>query len=135
MEEPPSEEELARKAALKERQGQRLRAMAELKRSSRINDLENQLCGLKFLLQQLEQVEEDEIPSFLRDTGYNSKQEIESSVVQTTQSLRKAKGEPKAEPEEKSDEKYPLLDIPDKDLTPEQACSCIHFLIIFLAII
>ncbi|EEF30807.1 conserved hypothetical protein [Ricinus communis] len=133
VEEPPSEEELARKAAAKERQGQRLREMAVLKKSTRINDLENQLRDLKFLLQQLEQVEEDEIPSFLRDTGYVSKQEIESLIVQKTQSLRKAKGEPKAEQaelEEKSDsstnERYPLLEIPDDELTSEQACSSFH---------
>ncbi|XP_043816927.1 actin-related protein 5 isoform X2 [Manihot esculenta] len=127
VEEPPSEEEIARKAAIKERQGQRLREMAEAKRSSRINELENQLRGMEFLLQQLEQVEEDEIPSFLKDTGYVSKQEIESSLVKVTQSLRKAKGEPKAEQtevEEKSDssmnEKFPLVNIPDNMLTPEQ---------------
>ncbi|XP_012088943.1 actin-related protein 5 isoform X2 [Jatropha curcas] len=127
VEEPPSEEEIARKAAIKERQGQRLREMAEAKRSSRINELENQMRGMEFLLQQLEHVEEEEIPSFLKDTGYVSKQEIEASLVKIAQSLRKAKGEPKAEQaevEEKSDssanDKYPLVNIPDNMLTPEQ---------------
>ncbi|KAJ8765961.1 hypothetical protein K2173_020477 [Erythroxylum novogranatense] len=127
VEEPPSEEEIARKAAIKERQGQRLREMAEAKRSSRINELENELRGLEFLLQQLDQVTEDEIPSFLKETGYVSRQEIESSVTKIMQSLRKAKGEPKSEQfevEEKTDsstnEKYPLVNIPDNMLTPEQ---------------
>lgn len=126
VEEPPSEEEIARKAAIKERQGQRLREMAEAKRSSRINELENQLHGLEFLLQQLEQVEEDNISSFLADTGYVSKQEIEASLSKVTQSLRKAKGEPKGEQEmeEKTDsstgEKYPLIHIPDNMLSAEQ---------------
>ncbi|XP_075671677.1 actin-related protein 5 isoform X1 [Castanea sativa] len=126
-EEPPSEEEIARKAAIKERQGQRLREMAEAKRSSRINELENELHGLEFLLQQLEHVEEHNIPSFLSETGYVSKQEIESAVQKVTQSLRKAKGEPKgdqAEAEEKTDpatnERFPLINIPDNMLTPEQ---------------
>ncbi|XVE69212.1 hypothetical protein DITRI_Ditri09bG0133600 [Diplodiscus trichospermus] len=126
-EEPPSEEEIARKAAIRERQGQRLREMAEAKRSSRINELENQLHGLEFLLQQLQQVEEEEIPAFLSDTGYVSKQEIESALVKVSQSLRKAKGEPKSEQtenEEKADssttEKYPLINVPDNMLTPEQ---------------
>ncbi|XP_065620843.1 actin-related protein 5 isoform X2 [Quercus suber] len=126
-EEPPSEEEIARKAAIKERQGQRLREMAEAKRSSRINELENELHGLEFLLQQLEHVEEHNIPSFLSETGYVSKQEIESAVQRVTQSLRKAKGEPKgdqAEAEEKTDpatnERFPLINIPDNMLTPEQ---------------
>ncbi|KAA8539478.1 hypothetical protein F0562_026170 [Nyssa sinensis] len=122
-EEPPSEEEIARKAALKERQGQRLRDMAEAKRSSRINELENELKGLEFLLQQLKHVEESDIPSFLAQTGYVSKQEIESALVKVTQSLRKAKGE-QVESEEKTDpsasEKYTLIDIPDNMLTPEQ---------------
>ncbi|GAV75172.1 Actin domain-containing protein [Cephalotus follicularis] len=90
----PSEEEIARKAATKERLGQRLRDMAEAKRSN---------------------------------TGYASKQEIESAMVKVAQSLRKAKGEPKGEQadiEEKTDsstsEKYSLINIPDNMLTPEQ---------------
>lgn len=123
----PSEEEIARKAAIKERQGQRLREMAEAKRSSRINELENELQGLEFLLQQLGNVEEKDIASFLAETGYVSKQEIESSRAKVMQSLRKAKGEPKgeqAETEEKVDpsaaEKYPLINISDNMLTPEQ---------------
>ncbi|TYJ16338.1 hypothetical protein E1A91_A10G245600v1 [Gossypium mustelinum] len=104
--EPPSEAEIARKAAIRERQGQRLREMAEAKRSSRINELENQLQGLEFLLQQLGQVQEEDIQSFLSET---------------------AKGEPKpeqAENEEKADsctsDKYPLINVPDNMLTPEQ---------------
>ncbi|KAG6758325.1 hypothetical protein POTOM_038668 [Populus tomentosa] len=123
VEEPPSEEEIARKAAIKERQGQRLREMAEAKRSTRINELENQLRGLEFLLQQLEQVEESEIPYFLKDTGYVSRQEIETALAKASQSLRKVKGEPKgeqAEVEEKTDEKYPLVNIPDNMLTQDQ---------------
>ncbi|KAG6619609.1 hypothetical protein I3842_Q092700 [Carya illinoinensis] len=126
-EEPPSEEEIARKAAIKEKQGQRLREMAEAKRSSRINELENELHGLEFLLQQLEQVEDDDIPSFLSATAYVSKQEVESARQKVSQSLRKAKGEPKGdqvEAEEKIDlaqnEKFPLIDIPDNMLTPDQ---------------
>ncbi|KAK2637323.1 hypothetical protein Ddye_032115 [Dipteronia dyeriana] len=119
-EEPPSEEEIARKAAIKERQGQRLREMAEAKRSSRINELENQLHGLDFLLQQLEQVEENDIPSFLATTGYVSKQEIEASISKATQSLRKAKGEQAEIEESSTGEKYPLIHIPDHMLSLEQ---------------
>ncbi|XP_077244016.1 actin-related protein 5 [Tasmannia lanceolata] len=122
-EEAPSEEEISRRAAIKEKQGQRLREMAAAKRSSRITELENELHGLEFLLQQLDNVEDDDIPSFLSDTGYVSRQEIESTVQRVTQSLRKAKGETfeideRIEP--LSAEKYPLLSIPDNMLTPEQ---------------
>ncbi|XP_023737225.1 actin-related protein 5 isoform X1 [Lactuca sativa] len=123
VEEPPSEEEIARKAALREKHGQRLREMAEAKRSSKINELENELKGLEFLIQQLRHVNGNDIPSFLAETGYISKQEIESAIVKVTQSLRKAKGE-QDEIEEKQDpsatEKYTLIDIPDNMLTPEQ---------------
>ncbi|KAL5986969.1 Actin-related protein 5 [Asimina triloba] len=123
QEEAPSEEEIARKAAIKERQGQRLREMAAAKRTSRITELEAELQGLEFLLQQMERVPIHEITSFLAETGYVSKQEIESAVVRITQSLRKAKGEPlevdeKIEPS--SAEKYQLLNVPDDMLTPEQ---------------
>ncbi|XP_028196274.1 actin-related protein 5-like isoform X1 [Glycine soja] len=125
-EEPPSEEEIARKAAIKERQGQRLREMAEAKRSSKINELENELHGLEFLLKQLEQVQDSNVPSFLAETGYVSRQEIESARTKVTQSLRKAKGEPKNEQAEtdkaspNANEKYSLINIPDDMLTPDQ---------------
>ncbi|XP_010690839.2 actin-related protein 5 isoform X1 [Beta vulgaris subsp. vulgaris] len=122
-EEKPSEEEIARKAAIKERQGQRLRDMAEAKRASRINELENELRGLDFLLRQLEKVDENDVPAFLSDTGYVSKQEIEAAVAKVNQSLRKAKRE-QVELGEKADaataEKFPLVDIPDNMLTQEQ---------------
>lgn len=109
--------------------------MAEAKRSSRINELENELHGLEFLLQQLEHVEESDIPSFLVSTGYVSRQEIESARIKVTQSLRKAKGEPKNEQAEieKTDlpagEKYSLINIPDDMLTPEQVCFIIKHLL------
>ncbi|CAI9092377.1 OLC1v1027597C1 [Oldenlandia corymbosa var. corymbosa] len=123
VEEQPSEEEIARKAERKERQGQRLREMAEAKRTSRINELENEIRGLDFLVKQLEHVPENDVPAFLRDTGYASKQEIESNLAKATQSLRKAKGE-QVENEEKGDtsnaEKYNLLHVPDEMLTSEQ---------------
>jgi len=46
-----SEEEMARKAAIKEKQGQRLRDMANAKRESKIADLEANVQGLEYLLQ------------------------------------------------------------------------------------
>lgn len=124
VEEPPSEEEIARKAALKEKQSQRLREMAEAKRSSKINELENELKGLEFLLEELKDIEEDdEIVSFLASRGYASKREVESAFAKVTQSLRKAKGE-QVPSEEKVDisaaEKYYLIDIPDDELSAEQ---------------
>ncbi|CAN6705061.1 unnamed protein product [Malus baccata var. baccata] len=126
-EEPPYEEEIARKAAIKEKQGQKLREMAEAKRSSRINELENESHGLEFLLKQLEQVEEPDIPSFLSATSYVSKKEVESALVKVRQSLLTTKGESKgeqAELEEKTDpagsERFPLLNVPGNMLTPEQ---------------
>lgn len=123
VEEPPSEEEMARKAALKEKQSQRLRDMAEAKRSSKINELENELKGLEFLLEELKDIEDDEIVLFLASRGYNSKREVESAFAKVTQSLRKAKGE-QVPSEEKVDvfsaEKYYLIDIPDDELSAEQ---------------
>ncbi|XP_020695407.1 actin-related protein 5 isoform X1 [Dendrobium catenatum] len=123
QEDAPSEEELARKAALKEKQGQRLRDIAAAKKFTRISELEHKLHGLEDLVQQLDEVEDEEMYSILSVTDYNSKQEIESAVHRVTQSLRKARGEP-CESEEKVDaslsEKYPLISIPDDMLTPEQ---------------
>ncbi|KAK8950450.1 Actin-related protein 5 [Platanthera guangdongensis] len=122
QEEEPSEE-LARKAALKEKQGQRLRDIAALKKFTRISELESELHDLEDLVQQLEEVEEEEIYPFLSTTVYNSRQELESAVHRVTQSLRKARGEP-LESEDKLDtslsEKYSLINVPDSELTPEQ---------------
>nr|XP_016496078.1 PREDICTED: actin-related protein 5-like isoform X1 [Nicotiana tabacum] len=121
--EPPSEEELARKAALKEKQSQRLREMAEAKRSSKINELENELKGLEFLLEELKDTEDDQIVSFLESRGYTSKREVEAAFAKVTQTLRKAKGE-QVPSDEKADasaaEKYYLIDIPDEELSAEQ---------------
>ncbi|KAF9603167.1 hypothetical protein IFM89_034500, partial [Coptis chinensis] len=122
-EERPSEEEIARKAAIKEKQGQRLRDLAALKKTNRISELETELEGLEFLLKELENVKESEVQAFLSRTSYVSKQEIESAIVRVTQSLRRSKGEP-AEVEEKTEssatEKYPLINISDNMLSPEQ---------------
>ncbi|XP_042378950.1 actin-related protein 5-like isoform X1 [Zingiber officinale] len=121
--EVPSEEELTRRAALKEKQGQRLRDMAAARRSLRITELENELNGLENLSQQLDEVDEHDVSSILAGTKFYSRQEIESNIIRLTQSLRKAKGEP-IEVEEKNDasllEKYPLASVPDEMLTPEQ---------------
>lgn len=112
--------------------------MAEAKRSSKINELENELHGLEFLLHQLEQVDESEVLSFLSETGYVNRQEIESARNKVMQSLRKAKGEPKNEQAEteKDDlgtsEKYSLINIPDDMLTEEQVSFCIRQLITYI---
>ncbi|XP_020103113.1 actin-related protein 5 isoform X2 [Ananas comosus] len=123
QEEAPSEEDLARKAAFKEKQSQRLREMAAAKRSLKISELENELCGLEGLLQQLDEVDEAEGTAVLARMGYLSRQEIESAALKVTQSLRKAKGESN-EAEDKVDaslaEKYPLTLVPDEMLTPDQ---------------
>ncbi|BAD61490.1 actin -like [Oryza sativa Japonica Group] len=123
VEEPPSEEELARKAALKEKAGQRLRDMAAAKRSQKIAELEKQLSYLEELMEQLDGAEEEEATAILGRSGYLSQQEIKSAILKATQSLRKAKGESNGN-EEKADasgvDKYPLVSVPDETLTPEQ---------------
>ncbi|KAL6509515.1 Actin-related protein 5 [Orobanche gracilis] len=122
-EEAPSEEDIARKAALKEKQGQRLREMAEAKKFNRINDLENEIRDFNRLLQRLSNAAENDIPSILGMTVYSSKQDVESALLKATQSLRKAKGEP-VESIEKMDpsstERYNLINVPDETLTSEQ---------------
>ena len=123
-EEKPSEEELARKAAIKEKQSQRLREMAAVKRSYKIADLEVEIQGLEQLLEELDNVSEDQINSVLAGSGYLSKREVEGALVKASAALKKAKGEPvKIEKEPEKDfesEKYPLLDVPNEMLSPEQ---------------
>lgn len=108
---------------MKEKQGQRLREMAEAKRFNRINDLENEIRDLEMLIQRLRNAAEHDIVSILAKTVHTSQQEVESALLKATQSLRKAKGEP-VESVEKldpfSENKYNLISIPDEMLTPEQ---------------
>eukprot|EP00250_Pteridium_aquilinum_P020869 c24972_g2_i2 orf=507-2663(-) len=123
-EEKPSEEELARKAAIKEKQSQRLRDMAAAKRSYKIADLEAEIHGLEQLLDQLDNVAEVDSDTILAGTGYLSRREVEAALTKASLSLKKTKGESiKAEKDSDKDldlEKYPLLDIPNEMLTPEQ---------------
>lgn len=117
---------------MKEKQGQRLRDMAAAKRSVRIMELENELRGLEDLVQELDEMDEHEISSFLSNTVYSSRLEIESALQKVSQSLRKARGEP-SDSEERVDvlsaEKFPLIGIPDEKLTPEQvySYSCLFY--------
>lgn len=123
-EEKPSEEELARKAAIKEKQSQRLRDMAAAKRSYKIADLEVEIQGLEQILEELDNVAEAHADSILAGSGYMSRREVEAALTKASSSLKKAKGEPvKLEKEPEKDiesEKYPLLDVPNEMLTPEQ---------------
>jgi len=124
-EEPPSEEELARKAALREKAGQRLREMAAAKRSQKIVELEKQLSYLEEITEQLDEAEESEATAILGRSGYLSQQEIKSAILKATQSLRKAKGEStgkEAKADASAADKYPLVSVPDEELTPEQVC-------------
>jgi actin-related protein 5 len=131
---PLTEEEIARKAAIKEKQGQRLRDMAAAKRSSKIADLEVEVQGLEQLMQNLDGAENDEsFDSILAESGFLSREEIQSTLSKASISLRKAKGEvvqPEKEKVEDPAEKYPLLDIPNSLLTAEQVCplACGNFL-------
>ncbi|KAJ7533619.1 hypothetical protein O6H91_13G057200 [Diphasiastrum complanatum] len=122
--EQPSEEQLARKAAIKEKQGQRLREMAAAKRSSKIADLEAELHSLEDLLQEIDTLDDVEAEPFLSETGYSSKQDVHGAHTKVAISLRKAKGENVEVEKDKIDpppeEKYPLLEVPNEQLTEEQ---------------
>lgn len=135
VEEKPSEEELARKAAIKEKQSQRLRDMAAAKRSYKIADLEAEIHGLEQMLDELDNVEEEHMDVVLAGSGYLSRREVEVALTKASAALKKARGESikaEKEPEKDSDlEKYPLLDVPNEMLTPEQVrfwCLCLCFL-------
>jgi actin-related protein 5 len=126
--EQPSEEELARRAAIKEKQGQRLREMASAKRSSKIADLETEIDGLEYLLQELDDAEDAKAEaSLLGPSSFGSREEVQAALAKATMSLRKAKGEPidlkKVEDDIPMSEKYPLLEVPNSLLTPEQVSS------------
>ena len=80
-------------------------------------------------------VSEGQIDSILAGSGYMSKREVEGALTKASASLKKAKGEPvkiEKEPEKDFDfEKYPLLDVPNEMLSPEQVEFSTQFLIAY----
>ena len=84
---------------------------------------------LFFLFQELDDAEDEkQEASILLPSGYNSRTEVQAALAKVTASLRKAKGQPaETKPAEEDmiplSERYPLLEIPDNQLTAEQVKS------------
>jgi actin-related protein 5 len=102
--------------------------MAFAKRSSKIADLETEIEGLEYLLQELDDAEDAKAEaSLLGPSSFGSREEVQAALTKATMSLRKAKGEPvdikKVEDDIPMSEKYPLLEVPNSLLTPEQVSS------------
>lgn len=69
--------------------------------------------------------DEKQEASILLPSGYNSRLEVQAALTKVSASLRKAKGQPadtKAVEEDMipDSERYPLLEIPNSELTTEQ---------------
>ena len=98
--------------------------MAAAKKLTKIADVEENLGSLEDLLSQLDDAGDgQEAAAILHSRGYMSREEIESTVSKLAQSLRKLKGEnvePEEKPEVNLEEKYPLVNVPDTMLTPDQ---------------
>lgn len=90
---------------------------------------------LFFLFQELDDAEDEkQEASILLPSGYNSRTEVQAALAKVTASLRKAKGQPaETKPAEEDmiplSERYPLLEIPDNQLTAEQVKSQVWFLV------
>eukprot|EP00850_Spirogloea_muscicola_P006976 SM000034S12730 [mRNA] locus=s34:458727:461937:+ [translate_table: standard] len=117
-------EELARRAAAKEKNVQRLRDMAAQKRVSKVAILQDQLAKLEQLRDRVQVLEgQDATEQLLRAGVPGGFQELDSSMEKARSRLRKAKGE-KVEDEPQRQlpdtEDYPLLNAPDSQLAPEK---------------
>ena len=105
--------------------------MAAAKKLTKIADVEENLGSLEDLLSQLDDAGDgQEAAAILHSRGYMSREEIESTVSKLAQSLRKLKGEnvePEEKPEVNLEEKYPLVNVPDTMLTPDQVWGIVNF--------
>ncbi|CAI6006418.1 unnamed protein product [Closterium sp. NIES-65] len=142
----PSEEEVARRAANKERAGQRLRDMAAAKRAAKraaeLEEVEGEVEGLRAVIEDVEDgAEGREAIMLLSRVRCATLSEARAKLAKSMATLRKLRGEEgegegeegEGEGEEREtgsvaggaeeqDESvlYPLLDIPDADLTAEE---------------
>ncbi|CAI5499528.1 unnamed protein product, partial [Closterium sp. Naga37s-1] len=142
----PSEEEVARRAANKERAGQRLRDMAAAKRAAKraaeLEEVESEVEGLRAVIEDVEDgAEGREAIMLLSRVRCATLSEARGKLAKSLATLRKLRGEEgegegeegEGEGEEgetgsvaggaeEQDESvlYPLLDIPDADLTAEE---------------
>ncbi|CAI5483418.1 unnamed protein product [Closterium sp. Yama58-4] len=142
----PSEEELARRAANKERAGQRLRDMAAAKRAAKraaeLEEVEGEVEGLRAVIEDVEDgAEGREAIMLLSRVRCATLSEARAKLAKSMATLRKLRGqegegegeEGEGEGEEgetgsvaggaeEQDESvlYPLLDIPDTELTAEE---------------
>eukprot|EP00850_Spirogloea_muscicola_P017648 SM000154S01383 [mRNA] locus=s154:30526:33709:- [translate_table: standard] len=116
-------EELARRAAAKEKNVQRLRDMAAQKRVSKVAILQDELAKLEQVRDRVQVLEgQDATEQLLRAGISGGFHELESSLEKARSRLRKAKGDKVEEPQRQLPdlEDYPLLNAPDSELTPEK---------------
>mmetsp|Transcript_39669 Transcript_39669/g.64339 ORF Transcript_39669/g.64339 Transcript_39669/m.64339 type:complete len:718 (-) Transcript_39669:340-2493(-) len=124
-----TEEERLRKQQVRKEAGNRLRDAAIQRRKEKIREQEEQLAALEDILD-LKNINPSIFKEELNASEYKTEQRLVKAIAELQSALEKARNKDKGLADDSSAEKlpvtqddsvlYPLLDIPDEELTPEQ---------------
>ena len=119
-----TEEEKQRIANTRKAQGMRLKERLDQKREEKIKDQEKELQELRELKKGKKDADdEDDYDETLKIHGFDSEKQLDELIVSVEAKLKKFKNKMAgiAEPEDpKEPPSFPLVDVPDAQLTPEQ---------------
>eukprot|EP00899_Mesostigma_viride_P000986 jgi/Mesvir1/10889/Mv11170-RA.2 len=121
----PTEEELARKKELKEKQGHRLKEMAAARRESKIAERKAWCQKAEALLEAEPTMSVQDFRAGIRDLGFERKELLLVELTAVRQALKKSKSSKGGDKEERKEkhEAEPvgdLLDVPDAQLSEDQ---------------
>jgi len=117
-----SEEEKLRIANARKEQGRRLREQLSKKRDEKLREQESELINLREL-KKIKMTEPEDFLEQLESHGFQSEEQLDSMINNLDNKIRTLKNkimgvEEVEEPKEKPS--FPLVDVPDEDLTPEE---------------
>jgi len=117
-----SEEEIKRKQEMRHEQGQRLRELVQKKRDDKLKSMERELEELEKLLF-LKETDKYQFEETLLSNGFTNQEELQKRINKILTKINNNKDSKDEEVIVEEDKKWPLLNIPDEDLSEEQMRS------------
>lgn len=119
-----AEEAAARKAEQREKAAARLRQMAAQKKEAKIKELETTVQQLENIEENVSALGEDETKVILSQFGFSGLAGIAAALIDAKNTLARLQGKSLPQPEveikeEDPTKKYPLLSVPDEQLSEE----------------
>jgi len=117
-----SEEELKRKADMRHEQGKRLQELMQKKRDEKMKTMEKELEELEKLLY-LKETDKYQFEETLLSNGFTTHDELQKRINKLSTKIHLNKDHKDEDVIIEEDKKWPLLNIPEEDLTEEQLKS------------